>query len=127
MRATTNDIHFVWLTEQIFNVELFQPGNTMVTEFNEDGIVTYYTEYKSRKRKDVIKIAVDRNQMQTFFDDLYMFVRNADESSTPVDDCSYKLTLYYNNCHKEIFEGDTTSGGKSMLGMLYRFVEAHGC
>ena len=56
MRQTINDIHTIRLTEQMYNVELFQPGDTTVTELSEEGITTYYTEYKSRKKHDVVKL-----------------------------------------------------------------------
>lgn len=125
MRQTINDIHAIRLTEQMYNVELFQPGDTTVTELSEEGITTYYTEYKSRKKHDVVKTPVDRQEMTAFFKEVYKFIRNADESSTPIDDCSYKLTLYYNSYHKEILEGDTSCGDEYLLGKIYRFVEVH--
>ena len=125
MANTINEIIGVKAAEQIFDVEKLQPGRTWVTELSEDGIVTYYTEYKSRKKHDIVKTEVPVQEMRSFFKELYDFARGAEDCFITIDDCSRRVTFIYGPMHKEIFEGETTNGGRSLTGIIEDFVDKH--
>lgn len=125
MANTINEIIGVKVSEQIFDVEKLQPGRTWVTELSEDGIVTYYTEYKSRKKIDVVKTEVPVQEMRSFFKELYDFARGAEDCFITIDDCSRRVTFIYGPMHKEIFEGETTNSGRSLTGMIEDFAQKH--
>jgi hypothetical protein len=125
MANTINEIIGVRVSEQIFNVEKLQPGRSWITELSEDGIVTYYTEYKSRKKHDIVKTEVPVQEMRSFFKELYDFARGAEDCFITIDDCSRRVTFIYGPMHKEIFEGETTNGGKSLTGIIEDFVDKH--
>ena len=125
MANTINEIIGVKVAEQIFDVEKLQPGRTWVTELSEDGIVTYYTEYKSRKKHDIVKTEVPVQEMRSFFKELYDFARGAEDCFITIDDCSRRVTFIYGPMHKEIFEGETTNGGRSLTGIIEDFVDKH--
>lgn len=125
MANTINEIIGVRVSEQIFNVEKLQPGRSWITELSEDGIVTYYTEYKSRKKHDIVKTEVPVQEMRSFFKELYDFARGAEDCFITIDDCSRRVTFIYGPMHKEIFEGETTNGGRSLTGMIEDFVQKH--
>ena len=125
MANTINEIIGVRVSEQIFNVEKLQPGRSWITELSEDGIVTYYTEYKNRKKHDIVKTEVPVQEMRSFFKELYDFARSAEECFITIDDCSRRVTFIYGPMHKEIFEGETTKGGKSLTGMIEDFAQKH--
>ena len=125
MANTINEIIGVKVAEQIFDVEKLQPGRTWVTELSEDGIVTYYTEYKSRKKHDIVKTEVPVQEMRSFFKELYDFARGAEDCVITIDDCSRRVTFIYGPMHKEIFEGETTNGGRSLTGMIEDFAQKH--
>lgn len=125
MANTINEIIGVKVSEQIFDVEKLQPGRTWVTELSEEGIVTYYTEYKSRKKINVVKTEVPVQDMRSFFKELYDFARSAEECFITIDDCSRRVTFIYGPMHKEIFEGETTKGGRSLTGMIEDFAQKH--
>ena len=125
MANTINEIIGVKVAEQIFDVEKLQPGRTWVTELSEEGIVTYYTEYKSRKKINIVKTEVPVQEMRSFFIELYYFARGAEDCFITIDDCSRRVTFIYGPMHKEIFEGETTNGGKSLTGIIEDFVEKH--
>ena len=125
MANTINEIIGVKAAEQIFDVEKLQPGRTWVTELSEDGIVTYYTEYKSRKKHDIVKTEVPVQEMRSFFKELYDFARGAEDCVITIDDCSRRVTFIYGPMHKEIFEGETTNGGRSLTGIIEDFVDKH--
>ena len=105
MANTINEIIGVKVAEQIFDVEKLQPGRSWITELSEDGIVTYYTEYKSRKKHDIVKTEVPVQEMRSFFKELYDFARGAEDCFITIDDCSRRVTFIYGPMHKEIFEG----------------------
>ena len=125
MANTINEIIGVRVSEQIFNVEKLQPGRSWITELSEDGIVTYYTEYKSRKKHDIVKTEVPAQEMRSFFKELYDFARGAEDCVITIDDCSRRVTFIYGPMHKEIFEGETTKGGRSLTGMIEDFAQKH--
>ena len=125
MANTINEIIGVTVAEQMFDVETLRPGRTWVTELSEEGIVTYYTEYKSRKKINVVKTEVPVQDMRSFFKELYDFVRSAEECFITIDDCSRRVTFIYGPMHKEIFEGETTNGGRSLTGIIEDFVDKH--
>ena len=125
MANTINEIICVKVAEQIFDVEKLQPGRTWVTELSEDGIVTYYTEYKSRKKHDIVKTEVPVQEMRSFFKELYDFARGAEDCVITIDDCSRRVTFIYGPMHKEIFEGETTNGGRSLTRMIEDFAQKH--
>ena len=125
MANTINEIIGVKVAEQIFDVEKLQPGRTWVTELSEDGIVTYYTEYKSRKKHDIVKTEVPAQEMRSFFKELYDFARGAEDCFITIDDCSRRVTFIYGPMHKEIFEGETTNGGRSLTGIIEDFAQKH--
>lgn len=125
MANTINEIIGVRVSEQIFNVEKLQPGRSWITELSEDGIVTYYTEYKSRKKHDIVKTEVPVQEMRSFFKELYDFARGAEDCFVTIDDCSRRVTFIYGPMHKEIFEGETTNGGRSLTGIIEDFVDKH--
>ncbi|MBR1642023.1 MAG: hypothetical protein IJ683_06860 [Butyrivibrio sp.] len=125
MANTINEIIGVKVAEQIFDVEKLQPGRTWVTELSEDGIVTYYTEYKSRKKHDIVKTEVPVQEMRSFFKELYDFARGAEDCFITIDDCSRRVTFIYGPMHKEIFEGETTKGGRSLTRMIEDFAQKH--
>ena len=125
MANTINEIIGVKVAEQIFDVEKLQPGRTWVTELSEDGIVTYYTEYKSRKKHDIVKTEVPVQEMRSFFKELYDFARGAEDCFITIDDCSRRVTFIYGPMHKEIFEGETTNGGRSLTGIIEDFAQKH--
>ncbi len=125
MANTINEIIGVKVSEQIFDVEKLQPGRTWVTELSEEGIVTYYTEYKSRKKLDTVKTEVPVQEMRSFFKELYDFARGAEDCFITIDDCSRRVTFIYGPMHKEIFEGETTNGGRSLTGIIEDFVDKH--
>ena len=125
MANTINEIIGVKVAEQIFDVEKLQPGRTWVTELSEDGIVTYYTEYKSRKKHDIVKTEVPVQEMRSFFKELYDFARGAEDCFITIDDCSRRVTFIYGPMHKEIFEGETTNGGRSLTRMIEDFAQKH--
>ena len=125
MANTINEIIGVKVAEQIFDVEKLQPGRTWVTELSEDGIVTYYTEYKSRKKHDIVKTEVPVQEMRGFFKELYDFARGAEDCFITIDDCSRRVTFIYGPMHKEIFEGETTNGGRSLTGIIEDFAQKH--
>ena len=125
MANTINEIIGVRVSEQIFNVEKLQPGRSWITELSEDGIVTYYTEYKSRKKHDIVKTEVPVQEMRSFFKELYDFARGAEDCFITIDDCSRRVTFIYGPMHKEIFEGETTNGGRSLTGMIEDFAQKH--
>ena len=125
MANTINEIIGVRVSEQIFNVEKLQPGRSWITELSEDGIVTYYTEYKSRKKHDIVKTEVPAQEMRSFFKELYDFARGAEDCFITIDDCSRRVTFIYGPMHKEIFEGETTNGGRSLTGMIEDFAQKH--
>lgn len=125
MANTINQIIGVKVSEQIFDVEKLQPGRTWVTELSEEGIVTYYTEYKSRKKLDVVSTKVQVQVMKKLFQELYDFARSAEECFITIDDCSHRVTFIYGPMHKEIFEGETTKDGRSLTGIIEDFVEKH--
>ena len=125
MANTINEIIGVRVSEQIFNVEKLQPGRSWITELSEDGIVTYYTEYKSRKKHDIVKTEVPVQEMRSFFKELYDFARGAEDCFITIDDCSRRVTFIYGPMHKEIFEGETTNGGRSLTRMIEDFAQKH--
>ena len=125
MANTINEIIGVRVSEQIFNVEKLQPGRSWITELSEDGIVTYYTEYKSRKKHDIVKTEVPAQEMRSFFKELYDFARGAEDCFITIDDCSRRVTFIYGPMHKEIFEGETTNGGRSLTGIIEDFAQKH--
>lgn len=125
MANTINEIIGVRVSEQIFNVEKLQPGRSWITELSEDGIVTYYTEYKSRKKHDIVKTEVPVQEMRSFFKELYDFARGAEDCFITIDDCSRRVTFIYGPMHKEIFEGETTNGGRSLTGIIEDFAQKH--
>ena len=125
MANTINEIIGVRVSEQIFNVEKLQPGRSWITELSEDGIVTYYTEYKSRKKHDIVKTEVPVQEMRSFFKELYDFARGAEDCVITIDDCSRRVTFIYGPMHKEIFEGETTNGGRSLTRMIEDFAQKH--
>ena len=125
MANTINEIIGVRVSEQIFNVEKLQPGRSWITELSEDGIVTYYTEYKSRKKHDIVKTEVPVQEMRSFFKELYDFARGAENCFVTIDDCSRRVTFIYGPMHKEIFEGEVTKGGRSLTGMIEDFAQKH--
>ena len=125
MANTINEIIGVRVSEQIFNVEKLQPGRSWITELSEDGIVTYYTEYKSRKKHDIVKTEVPAQEMRSFFKELYDFARGAEDCFITIDDCSRRVTFIYGPMHKEIFEGETTNGGRSLTRMIEDFAQKH--
>ena len=125
MSKTINNIIAVKVAEQIFDVERLQPGITWVTELSEEGICTYHTEYKSRKKLGIIKTPVSKQEMRTFFKELYDFARSAEECCLTIDDCSHKVTFFYSPMHKEIFEGETCKGHESLTGKIEGFVNLH--
>ena len=125
MANTINEIIGVRVSEQIFNVEKLQPGRSWITELSEDGIVTYYKEYKSRKKHDIVKTEVPVQEMRSFFKELYDFARGAEDCFITIDDCSRRVTFIYGPMHKEIFEGETTNGGRSLTGMIEDFAQKH--
>ena len=125
MANTINEIIGVRVSEQIFNVEKLQPGRSWITELSEEGIVTYYTEYKSRKKHDIVKTEVPAQEMRSFFKELYDFARGAEDCFIRIDDCSRRVTFIYGPMHKEIFEGETTNGGRSLTRMIEDFAQKH--
>lgn len=125
MKITTNTISSITLKEQGFDVENFKPGRMYVSQISEDGILKYYSEYKSRKRQDVIKVSVDKTEVETFFKEIYEFVRTADSRGSLIDDCSHEVVIFYNGNHKEFFEGDTYKGEESLLGKINCFIYSH--
>lgn len=125
MANTINEIIGVRVSEQIFNVEKLQPGRSWITELSEDGIVTYYTEYKSRKKHDIVKTEVPVQEMRSFFKELYDFARGAEDCFVTIDDCSRRVTFIYGPMHKEIFEGEVTKGDRSLTGIIEDFAQKH--
>ena len=125
MANTINEIIGVKVAKQILDVEKLQPGRTWVTELSEEGIVTYYTEYKSRKKINVVKTEVPVQEMRSFFIELYDFARGAEDCFITIDDCSRRVTFIYGPMHKEIFEGETTNGGRSLTGIIEDFVDKY--
>ena len=97
MSKTINNIIAVKVAEQIFDVEKLQPGRTWVTELSEEGIVTYYTEYKSRKKLDVVRTKVQVQEMIKLFQELYDFARSAEECFITIDDCSHRVTFIWSD------------------------------
>ena len=100
------------------------PGSNFITEITEDGIITYETEYKSRKQinKKVID-NIPQKEIRHFFEDIYDFTRRIDDYEKIVDDCSYTVTLYYEGFHKEIFESGCYSGDEWLVGKINEFVD----
>lgn len=104
----------------------FHPGSNYITEISEDGITMYETQYKSRKpiNKRVIN-NIPWEDIQKFFEDIYVFSRKINEWGMTVDDCSYTMTLYYSPYHKEIFEGACVYGNESLYGKIIQFVRKY--
>lgn len=125
MADTINRIESVKLTEQIFDLKKMRPGRTLCIELTEGEICTYHTEYKKRKRLGVSKTLVNPEEMKVFFEELYDFVRNAENSYLTIDDCCHKVTFFYGPMHREIFVGDTVRGDESLLGKIHGFVNSH--
>ena len=125
MADTINRIESVKLTEQIFDLRKMRPGRTLCIELTEGEICTYHTEYKKRKRLGVSKTLVNPEEMKVFFEELYDFVRNAENSYLTIDDCCHKVTFFYGPMHREIFVGDTVRGDESLLGKIHGFVNSH--
>ncbi len=125
MSKTINNITAVKVAEQHFDVERLQPGRTWVTEITEEGICTYYTEYKSRKKLGVSTTPLSKQEIRDFFKELYDFARSAEMCCETIDDCSHKVTFMYGPMHKEIFEGATCKGNESLIGKIDRFVNLH--
>lgn len=125
MADTINRIESVKLTEQIFDLRKMRPGRTLCLELTEGEICTYYTEYKKRKRLGLSKTLVSKEEMNAFFEELYDFVRNAENSYLTIDDCCHKVTFFYGPMHREIFVGDTVRGDESLLGKIHGFVNSH--
>ena len=63
--------------------------------------------------------------MRSFFKELYDFARGAEDCFITIDDCSRRVTFIYGPMHKEIFEGETTNGGRSLTGIIEDFVDKH--
>ena len=125
MSNTINEIIEVKVSEQVFDVDKMRPGRTWIKELSEDGIVTYYTEYKSRKKLDLEKIKVPVQEMRIFFARLYDFARSAEECYVTIDYCNHRVTFIYGPMHKEIFEGATIKGSQSLTGVIEDFVDEH--
>lgn len=125
MKITTNTISSITLREQGFDIENYKPDRMYVSQISEEGILKYYTEYKSRKRQDVTKVSVDKAEIETFFKEIYEFVRTADDSVDIIDDCSHEVVIFYNGNHREHFEGDTYKGEESLLGKIIGFIDSH--
>jgi hypothetical protein len=67
MKKTMNEIIQVKYVEEFFSPEIMAVLDTWHVEFNQDGIVSYHKKYKSRKREDVVKVAVSYKEMKSFF------------------------------------------------------------
>ncbi len=125
MVKTINNIEAVRVAEQHFDVETLKPGRTWVIELTESGILTYHTEYKSRKKLGESRTPVSKQEMKAFFKEMYDFARSADMCCETVDDCSHKVTFIYSPLHKEVCEGATLKGNDSLIGLIDGFVDAH--
>ena len=126
MKKTMNEIIQVKYVEEFFSPEIMDVLDTWCVEFNQDGIVSYHKKYKSRKREDVIKVAVPCKEMKSFFSELYKFVRTADCNKDIIDDCSHTTTIIYSYGHKEIIEGCPFRGDEQMLSLILGLLAKHG-
>lgn len=122
---SVNVITSVRVAEKSFNVETLSYSRAWVTELKGDAIITYRRQIGEKKQLDKSVIRVDEQTMKDFFAQLYDFARTAEFSETPIDDCSHKVTFYYDGYHKEIFEGMTYKGSDTLIGMIDRFVEKY--
>ena len=125
MKETINQIEAVKVVNQLFDVEIMQPGISWVTELYEDCIVTYNCEFKSLRRLGVSRTPVSKDEMRRFFTELYEFARTAESSCDLVDDCSHKVTYIYNPYHKEVFEGGIIRGDELLENKIEEFVNRH--
>jgi len=124
MKEVRYQIRKIRLLEGIFNPSELHLEKNYITEITEDGIITYETEYKSRKQfnKKVVD-NIPQKEIKQFFEDIYDFSRRIDDYEKIVDDCSYTVTLYYEGFHKEIFENGCYSGDEWLVGKINEFVD----
>lgn len=120
-----NVIQRVKVIEKHFDVVRLETGNAWCEELTLDGITTYHIDRGSRKRLDVAKIPVDKEEMKSFFAELYEFVRNASDEGITIDDCSHEVQITYSEFHKEIFQGWTGTSNESLIGKIHGFVSLH--
>ena len=125
MAKSINNITSVWVIERHTDVVNLapKPGITNVIELTEEEIRTYYTEYKKRKKLNLIVTKTDEKEMKAFFSELYDFVRSAEICCRIVDDCIYEVTFNYGPLHREVFEGATVNGERTLIGMIHRFTD----
>ena len=123
MKEVRYQIRKIRLLEGIFNPSELHLDKNFITEITEDGIITYETEYKSRKQfnKKVVD-NIPQKEIKQFFEDIYDFSRRIDDYELIVDDCSYTVTLYYEGFHKEIFENGCYSGDEWLVSKINEFV-----
>ena len=126
MKKTMNEIIQIKYVEKFFSPEIMDIVDTWSVELNQDGIVSYHKKYKSRKREEVIKVAIPCKEMKSFFSELYKFVRTADYNTDIIDDCSHTTTIIYSYGHKEIIEGCPFRGDEQMLSLILGLLAKHG-
>ena len=125
MQWSVNKIEQITLKERTFNPLVDQIGETRVIEINEKGIRTYSVKDKSEKKLDVRDVPVSEEEIRGFFDEMYDFARSADMSCTTLDDTCHRVTFYYGNLHKEIFEGALCRGDEVLAGRIHNFVKKY--
>lgn len=121
--STINEINEIKLSENIYDVPNFRPGNTYVVDITTHKITTYYTKYQSKVKQDLEVIPVKGDFARIFFKRIYKFIREAEYCTETCDDTSHKTTIVYDNYHKEILEGEVVKGDSQFLtSMIHSFV-----
>ena len=126
MEKTMNEIYQIKLDEAFFSTEVMDITETWHAELNETSIRTYKTMKGSRKRRDKAEVKVPYQDMKSFFNEMYEFVRTADGCAELVDDCIHKVTIMYYGGHREIIEGCAFKDDEQMIPLIYSFISEHG-
>lgn len=102
-------------------------GGAEAIELFGDGACTYEYAAGSHKKLNEEHISIPKQEMKLFFEELYGFVRTADECCLTINDCSYEVTFNYDfdQLHQEVFKGMTIKGNESLLGKIGQFVDLH--
>jgi len=107
--------HFIPLSDQ----------KTEFIEFNLDGVTTSYKERGKRKVLDIMPTFLDRDEMKSFFEEIYDFIRNASEEDLLTDDLNCEVEIIYSPAHREILDGNTLRGTELLIDKLQKFVDDH--
>ncbi|MBR5636713.1 MAG: hypothetical protein IKW81_07300 [Pseudobutyrivibrio sp.] len=120
-----NEIQKVILTEKGYSFPDFKCMRSENIELTLDGIKYHKTLHGSKKWLNNCKCQVDKEEMKSFFSELYEFVRNAAECGPTDDDCEHMVLFTYNDYHEELFWGWTGDSKESLSGKIWSFVNLH--